>query len=152
VGARYCPLVDRLAAHVYYANDDRHLSVFVFAGPARFAGYELGTEARGREVRLLRSAGMTVALVSEHSEDVAAFRDHFTTTTALLDVAGPASVHVRVATMGGPRSVDLSRPRLLTLVFPSGAVAQLGARVNGIHEVTGSIPVSSTNSSNKLRR
>ena len=25
-----------------------------------------------------------------------------------------------------------------------GAVAQLGARVNGIHEVTGSIPVSST--------
>jgi hypothetical protein len=32
--------------------------------------------------------------------------------------------------------------------FPSGAVAQLGARVNGIHEVTGSIPVSSTNSSN----
>jgi hypothetical protein len=29
-------------------------------------------------------------------------------------------------------------------------VAQLGARVNGIHEVTGSIPVSSTNSDNKL--
>ena len=94
VGARYCPLVDRLAAHVYYANDDRHLSVFVLAGPARFAGYELGTEARGREVRLLRSAGMTVALVSEHEEDVAAFRDHFTTTTALLEVealeAGPS--------------------------------------------------------------
>jgi hypothetical protein len=31
-------------------------------------------------------------------------------------------------------------------------VAQLGARVNGIHEVTGSIPVSSTNSGNKLAR
>ena len=35
------------------------------------------------------------------------------------------------------------------LVFPnillSGAVAQLGARVNGIHEVAGSIPASSTN-------
>lgn len=27
---------------------------------------------------------------------------------------------------------------------PSGAVAQLGARVNGIHEVAGSIPASST--------
>ena len=27
----------------------------------------------------------------------------------------------------------------------SGAVAQLGARVNGIHEVAGSIPASSTN-------
>ncbi len=88
VGARYCPLVDRLAAHVYYANDDRRLSVFVISGPARFSGYELGTEARGREVRLLRSAGMTVALVSEHSEDVAAFREHFTTSTALLDFTG----------------------------------------------------------------
>ncbi len=89
VGARYCPLVDRLAAHVYYANDDRHLSLFVIAGPARFRGYELGTEARGRQVRLLRSAGMTVALVGEHAEDVAAFRDHFTTTTALLEVESP---------------------------------------------------------------
>jgi hypothetical protein len=28
---------------------------------------------------------------------------------------------------------------------PSGPVAQLGARMNGIHEVTGSIPVWSTN-------
>ena len=29
-------------------------------------------------------------------------------------------------------------------VFQSGPVAQLGARMNGIHEVTGSIPVWST--------
>lgn len=29
---------------------------------------------------------------------------------------------------------------------PSGPVAQLGARMNGIHEVTGSIPVWSTKS------
>ena len=29
--------------------------------------------------------------------------------------------------------------------FKSGPVAQLGARMNGIHEVTGSIPVWSTN-------
>ncbi len=34
---------------------------------------------------------------------------------------------------------------------PHGAVAQLGARVNGIHEVTGSIPVSSTISSRPRR-
>ena len=33
-----------------------------------------------------------------------------------------------------------------------GAVAQLGARVNGIHEVTGSIPVSSTKSNQQLTR
>ena len=35
----------------------------------------------------------------------------------------------------------------------SGAVAQLGARVNGIHEVAGSIPASSTKTQNVgLRR
>jgi len=85
VGARYCPLVDRLAAHVYYADENRPLSVFVLAGPARFSGYELGMESRNREVRLLHSAGMTVALVAEHADDVAAFREHFTTTTASLD-------------------------------------------------------------------
>ena len=31
-----------------------------------------------------------------------------------------------------------------------GAVAQLGERVNGIHEVSGSIPLGSTNSPNNL--
>ena len=34
---------------------------------------------------------------------------------------------------------------LLPKTLLSGAVAQLGARVNGIHEVAGSIPASSTN-------
>jgi len=34
----------------------------------------------------------------------------------------------------------------LKFVSPCGPVAQLGARMNGIHEVTGSIPVWSTNS------
>jgi hypothetical protein len=87
VGARYCPLLDRLAAHVYYANDDRHLSVFVLAGPARFSGYEWAIETRGRKVRFLRSAGVTVALVSEHADDVDAFRKHFATSTARLDLA-----------------------------------------------------------------
>jgi hypothetical protein len=29
-------------------------------------------------------------------------------------------------------------------IFPDGPVAQLGARLNGIQEVTGSIPVRST--------
>ena len=34
--------------------------------------------------------------------------------------------------------------------FTSGPVAQLGARMNGIHEVTGSIPVWSTNFFNRI--
>ena len=55
----------------------------------------------------------------------------------------------------GPTPAALTDPDLHVrfvsrcLVFPnmllSGAVAQLGARVNGIHEVAGSIPASSTN-------
>src|SRR6185369_16540516 len=54
--------------------------------------------------------------------------------------------------IGRPPSVlDPRRcPLIRSLFTPSGAVAQLGARVNGIHEVTGSIPVSSTNSGNNL--
>ena len=32
VGGRYCPLLDRRAAHLYYTSDGRHLSVFVLAG------------------------------------------------------------------------------------------------------------------------
>jgi hypothetical protein len=42
------------------------------------------------------------------------------------------------------RAVDHLGRAWYHLVLPRGAVAQLGARVNGIHEVTGSIPVSST--------
>ena len=49
-----------------------------------------------------------------------------------------------------PRAVALSLTRRETRrksgfgISPSGPVAQLGARMNGIHEVTGSIPVWST--------
>ncbi len=90
VGGRYCPLVDRMAAHVYYVNEDRHLSLFVISGPVRLADHEIRSEARGRTIRLLRSGGMTLALVSEHEEDVLAFRDYFTTTTAFLEVTPPS--------------------------------------------------------------
>ena len=83
VGARYCPLVDRVAAHLYYAGEERHLSVFVLSGPARFRD-SWATESRGNEVRFLRSAGMTVALVSNKHGDVEAFRAAFNTTVARL--------------------------------------------------------------------
>ena len=98
IGARYCPLVDRLAAHVYYAEEDRHLSLFVIAGPVRL-DHELGTETRGRTVRLIRSAGTTLALVAEHEEDVLAFRSFFTTTTARLDVPPPPAPVLTLASL-----------------------------------------------------
>jgi len=88
VGARYCPLLDRVAAHVYYTGEERQLSLFVLPGPARFTG-ELETRARGRAVRLLQSAGLTLALVSEREEDVRAFRDRLVSATVRLSPLPP---------------------------------------------------------------
>jgi len=84
LGARYCPLGDRIAAHMYFADGKRHLSLFVVAGPARLEG-DYATTIFGRPVRLFRAGGTVVALVSEHEEDVEAFRDTFRTTVARLD-------------------------------------------------------------------
>jgi len=83
VGARYCPLVDRIVAHLYYAGEERRLSVFVLSGPVRFSD-DGDARSRGTHVRFLRSAGMTVALVSDKPEDVEAFRSAFRTTVARL--------------------------------------------------------------------
>jgi hypothetical protein len=91
VGARYCALLDRMAAHVYYEGEERQLSLFVLPGPARFAG-ELETRTRDRAVRLLRSAGTTIALVGDRDEDVKTFRDELVSATVRL---GPAPPFVR---------------------------------------------------------
>jgi hypothetical protein len=44
------------------------------------------------------------------------------------------------------------RESMRVLASKLGPRSSIGAQENGIHEVTGSIPVSSTNSSNKLRK
>jgi anti-sigma factor RsiW len=90
IGARYCPLGDRIAAHLYFAGDRRHLSLFVLAGPARLRG-DYATTVFGQPVRLLRAGGTVVALVSKHAEDVEAFRETFRTTVARLEHPGPAT-------------------------------------------------------------
>jgi hypothetical protein len=82
VGARYCPLADRIAAHVYYGSGGEGLvSVFVLSGPARFGGGWTGT-ARGLHVRLLRAVGRPLAVVGESEADVAATARAFTATVA----------------------------------------------------------------------
>lgn len=81
VGARYCPLLDRFAAHLYYAEGDRRASLFVLRGPARFRdGYE--SRIGGRTVLLFRSAGLTLGAVAERSDDAEALRARFTTMVA----------------------------------------------------------------------
>jgi hypothetical protein len=82
VGARYCPLADRVAAHVYYGGGgERTVSVFLLSGPARLGDGWSG-RARGLHVRLLRAAGRTVAVVGEDEADVAATARSFTSTVA----------------------------------------------------------------------
>ena len=82
VGARYCPLADRVAAHVYYGGGGEGLvSVFLLSGPARIRDGWAGT-ALGLHVRLLRAAGRTLAIVGESEADVAATARAFTMTVA----------------------------------------------------------------------
>jgi hypothetical protein len=82
VGARYCPLADRVAAHVYYGGDGSGIvSVFLLSGPARIGDGWAGT-ARGLHVRLVRAAGRTLAVVGESADDVATTARSFATTVA----------------------------------------------------------------------
>jgi anti-sigma factor RsiW len=134
VGGRDCQVLDRKVVHLYYADDEDNLSLYVVPGQVRM-GPRHDAEMEDHRVRLIRVGGRIIGLVSSNEEAVAAMERALTTT---------------VAGRPGPSAVDPPPRALLAWTFHRGAVAQLGARVNGIHEVTGSIPVSSTNSSNKL--
>jgi hypothetical protein len=90
VGARYCALFDRIAAHIYYAGDTRHASAFVLSGPVRIGSGWAG-RARGHYVRLLRSAGRVVAVVGDRPSDVEALAEAFVTTIARA-LGGPLGV------------------------------------------------------------
>ncbi len=82
VGVRYCALADRIAAHVYYGGvGARPLSIFLLSGPVRMGDGWSG-RTRGLHVRLLRAAGLTVAIVGENEADVAGAARSFTSTVA----------------------------------------------------------------------
>jgi hypothetical protein len=88
VGVRYCPLPDRVAAHVYYGGSgSRPLSIFLLSGPARIGDGWSG-RTRGLHVRLLRAAGLTVAIVGENEADVAGAARSFTSTLARGEARG----------------------------------------------------------------
>ena len=73
VGGRYCRLLDRTVAHVYYGGGEHQLSLFVIPGSVRF-DRSFVWSGRGATVNLLRVAGSNVALVSTDAPSVAAFR------------------------------------------------------------------------------
>jgi len=91
LGARYCPLADRVAAHVYYGGRGaRPVSVFLLSGPARIGDGWSG-RSRGLHVRLLRAAGRTLAVVGESEADVAATARFFRHTVAASPRSAPSA-------------------------------------------------------------
>jgi anti-sigma factor RsiW len=82
VGGRFCPLPDgSKVAHLYYVGEGRRLSLFVLSHDV-FMREAYAGSARGAAVRLSRSDGATLGLVSEKAETVESFRRNFATTVA----------------------------------------------------------------------
>ena len=83
VGGRFCDLLDRRVAHLYYEGERRHLSLYVVPGPARVAGGYAGRR-EGESVRMFRSGGVTLALVGEDPDTVEAFQRALSVSRASL--------------------------------------------------------------------
>jgi anti-sigma factor RsiW len=86
IGARYCPLIDRRVAHLYYSGDDVNLSLFVVPGSVRIAG-EHDTEALGQTVHLRRVGGSVVGMVSSSQDAVERLERALTRTVARAEPA-----------------------------------------------------------------
>jgi hypothetical protein len=84
VGVRYCPLADRIAAHVYYGGEGSLVSVFVLSGSGRIGTGWSGV-SNGLQVRLIPSAGRTISVVGESAADVDAIARAFRSSVARID-------------------------------------------------------------------
>jgi anti-sigma factor RsiW len=84
IGARYCPLIDRRVAHLYYSGDDVNLSLFVVPGSVRMAGAH-DAEALGQTVHLRRVGGTLVGVVSSSEDAVESLERSLTRTVARLE-------------------------------------------------------------------
>jgi anti-sigma factor RsiW len=80
-GGRFCPLIDRRVAHLYYQDGERHLSLFVIPEPLRLEEAYAAT-ALGHAVRLRRWAGHAIAIVADEARDAEAFERTFETAVA----------------------------------------------------------------------
>jgi anti-sigma factor RsiW len=81
VGGRFCPLVDRSVAHVYYTGTAGRFSVFVVPGSVRVERARIAS-VRGHTVGLLSVGRKTIGLVGEDPESVDAFRRALATSIA----------------------------------------------------------------------
>jgi anti-sigma factor RsiW len=83
LGARYCPLIDRTVAHLYYSGDDVNLSVFVVPGSVRMGALHKAQHL-GQTVHLIRVGGTVVGVVSASEDAVKAVEHALTRTVAGL--------------------------------------------------------------------
>jgi hypothetical protein len=81
VGARYCALVDRVAAHVLYEGDRTSVSLYVITGPLR-ARRDWSTLVDGLHLHFVRAGGLTLAIVGESEDEVRAVLRAFATSVA----------------------------------------------------------------------
>jgi hypothetical protein len=84
VGARYCALFDRVAAHVVYEGERSDVSLFVISGPLRAPAAWAAT-MEGLHLGFIRSAGRTIAIIGESESDVRAALRSFATSFASLE-------------------------------------------------------------------
>lgn len=140
LGGRQCQLFDRVwVAHLLYLGGDHEASVFVLPD-RRGLGDGYVTRSGSLTIDLVQLPAHTVGIVATSLEDALSLR------SALLQQSRASNTDAH-----RPAIFLTSNARPANIFFSAdGAVAQLGARVNGIHEVMGSIPISSTNSSNNL--
>jgi hypothetical protein len=88
VGAHYCSLFDRVAAHVVYQGEEASVSIFVLHGPVR-APSGWSASVHGVHVHFVRAAGRVLAIVGERDEDVRAAMRGFATSVAAVDPPPP---------------------------------------------------------------
>ena len=81
VGGRYCRFADRRVAHVYYADREHHVSLYVVPGYVRDDG-PFTWQRGSTRVNIIRVAGTRVALVSDHAPSLEALRRSFARTVA----------------------------------------------------------------------
>jgi hypothetical protein len=86
VGAHYCSLLDRVAAHVVYQGYDTGVSLFVLHGPLR-ARDGWSASVRGTHVYFVHSVGRVLAIVGEREDDTGAALRAFATSVAEGELA-----------------------------------------------------------------
>jgi hypothetical protein len=97
VGGRFCRLPDASrVAHVYYASNERQVSVFSVPHAVRI-GADRYIRAGGRAVALIRRGRGVLGVVGEDEEEVGAFASRLRTSVAALHL--PPELR-----RGGPRS------------------------------------------------